>query len=99
MFSLGLSCSLRAGKEHRSLRSPPFKSQFQFLNDSDGKVYVWYTEDLGLKTNKGSLKYCKIDGKVVEFYQINDIDRCPVRILQTYLSKLPKVRNSTALYL
>ena len=55
MFTLGLSCSLRAGKEHYALRSIPFDSQFTFLNDHNGKLYFQYREDIGLKTNKGGL--------------------------------------------
>ena len=60
LFLLGMTCALRAGKEHRNLRSRPFHSQFQFLYDGDGKQFIRYTEDLGLKTNKGGLKHRKI---------------------------------------
>ena len=40
VFKLGLTCSLCVGKEHRLLHSVPFKSQFEFLNDSSG---TWKT--------------------------------------------------------
>ena len=53
MFTIGLSCSLHAGKEHYVLRSIPFDSQFTFHNDKSGKLYFRFREDLGLKTNKG----------------------------------------------
>ena len=99
VFKLGLSCALRAGKEHRILRSIPFKSQFEFLHDSTGSMYLRYTEDLGLKTNKGGLKHRNLDRKVVDVYCISDISRCPVRIFMTYLSCLPKNRITKALYL
>ena len=99
LFSLGLTCALRAGKEHRSLRSPPFQSQFTFLYDSEGKQYFRYSEDHGLKTNKGGIKHRKLDTKRVDVYPNDNIERCPVRILAYYLSKLPKNRTCKALYL
>ena len=37
LFVFGMSCALRAGKEHRLLRSLPFKSQFEFIYGNDGK--------------------------------------------------------------
>ena len=99
VYLIGMHCSLRAGKEHRSLRSVPFNSQFEFLRDSCGETYVQYTEDIGLKTNKGGLKHRKVDVKIVDMYQNSRIERCPVRILQLYLSLLPTNRVCTSLYL
>ena len=80
VFMLGKGCELRAGKEHRSLRRPPHDSQFQFLHDDEGQVFLHYTEDLGLKTNKGGIKHHKVELKVVDVYPISNIERCPVRI-------------------
>ena len=99
LFSLGLSCALRAGQEHRNLRSVPFDSQFTFLQDECGKLYFRYVEDLGMKTNKGGIKQRKIEPKVVNVYQTDNPDRCPVRILMLYMSMLPKNRNCKSLYL
>ena len=99
LFTVGLSCSLRAGKEHYQLRSIPFQSQFEFLNDEKGRVYFHYTEDRGLKTNKGGLKNRKTEPKIVDVYPLDDIDRCPVRILHKYLCMIPHVRNCKHLYL
>ena len=99
MYSIGLSCSLRAGKEHHVLGSIPFDSQFTFFNDKDGKLFFRYREDLGLKTNKGGLKHRKVPGKVVDVHQIDNVDRCPVHILSKYLSMLPSERKCKALYL
>ena len=70
LFMLGLTCALRAGKEHHSLRSIPFRSQFQVMHDSGGHTYLRYTEDVGLKTNKGGLKHRNVDSKVVDVYQM-----------------------------
>ena len=99
VYLLGLHCALRAGKEHRVLRSLPFKSQFEFLVDSAGQYYVKYTEDTGLKTNKGGLKHRKVDVKIVDIYPSPNSDRCPVAILRKYLSLLPPHRVTKALYL
>ena len=99
MFTLGLSCSLRAGKEHYVLHSIPFDSQFTFLYDSRGKLYFKFREDVGLKTNKGGIKHRKLDPKVVDVYQINNDKCCPVRILKLYMSLLPKNRKCRSLYL
>ena len=45
VFSLGKGCALHAGKEHYSLRAPPFQSQFQFMQDEEGLVFLHYKED------------------------------------------------------
>ena len=99
MFTVGLSCNLRAGKEHHVLRSIPFESQFTFYNDSEGKLAFRFHEDIGLKTNKGGIKHRKIGGKVVDVYQIDNPDRCSVRILWKYMSMLPVGRQCKSLYL
>ena len=96
---LGLSCALRAGEEHRALRSPPFNSQFQFLYDDNGQLYFKYKEDVGHKTNKGGIKQCKFEAKEVFVYQTNDPEHCPVRIINFYLGKLPETRTCKAFYL
>ena len=99
MFTIGLSCSLHAGKEHYVLRSIPFESQFMFMYNDRGKLFFRYVEDLGLKTNKGGLKHRKVSPKVVDVYQIENENKCPVRILNLYLFLLPKPRKCKSLYL
>ena len=99
VVKLGLTCALRAGKEHRSLRSIPFNSQFEFRNNSRGNTYIRYTEDFGLKTNKGGLKHRNIECKVVDIYCISDMSQCPVRLFMKYLSMLPKNCVNECLYL
>ena len=59
IFFDGKGFALRAGKEHRALHGLPFHSQFKFIKDSDGEIFLRYTEDIGLKTNKGGLKHWK----------------------------------------
>ena len=99
LYTIGLSCSLRAGKEHYQLRSIPFQSQFTFLTDGRGRTYFKFVEDVGLKTNKGGLKHRKFEPKMVDVYPISNIERCPVRLLQKYLHMLPKNCNCKRLYL
>ena len=99
IFSIGKGCALRAGQEHRVLRSPPFGSQFQFMHDEEGEIFIRYSEDIGLKTNKGRLKHHKVDTKSVDIYPIDNIERCPVCIIMKYLSLLPKKRKNKAFYL
>ena len=99
VYLIGLYCALRAGKEHRSLRSIPFQSQFQYKTDSSGCYYIHYKEDLGLKTNKGGLKQRKLEAKEVDIFPSENVDRCPVRILTKYLELLPKHRVTEAMYL
>ena len=99
VFLLGMSCALRAGKEHRALCSMGFNSQISWHMDRDGNRYFTYREDIGLKTNKGGLKHRKVFPKVVNVYPIADSSRCPVRILYCYFCKLPINRTCSALYL
>ena len=99
VFLVGKGFALRAGKEHRTLRAPPFNSQMQFMHDSDNNVFIRYTEDIGLKTNKRGLKHRKFQPKSVDIYPIEQVERCPVRIILKYLSLFPPNRNCKAYYL
>ena len=60
VFCVGKGFASRAGKEHQALRGIPFNSQFKFIHDTDNEVYLQYTEDIGLKTNKGGIKHKKV---------------------------------------
>ena len=99
IYIVGKGFALRAGKEHRVLRSPPYDSQFEFMQDEEGHWFIRYTEDRGLKTNKGGLKHRKIEPKQVGMYPVDYEERCPFRIFLLYLSKLPKDRVCTSFYL
>ena len=98
VFVLGKGCAIRAGKVHHSLRRPPHNLHFQFLHDDKGQIFVPYSEDAGLKTNKGGLKHCKLEPNQVDVYPIGNEKRCPIRILIKYLAKLPKT-SCPSLYL
>ena len=99
IFFVGKGFALRAGKEHRALRGLPFHSQFKFIKDSDGKIFLCYMEDIGLKTNKGGLKHRKIEAKTMDLYATSNEDRCPLRAIIKYLALLPKNRTCEAFYL
>ena len=99
VFIIGKGFALRAGKEHRQLRAPPFNSQLTFMKDCTGSTFIRYTEDIGLKTNKGGLKHHKVDTKIVDMYPTNDPNRCPVSIITQYLSLFPVNRNCKSFYL
>ena len=99
LYVVGLSCALCAGKEHRSLRSIPFNSQFIWLTDDNGSYFLRYKEDIGLKTNKGGLKHRKFDVKEVDVFPKPSSDRCAVAIIMKYMSLLPVERKCSAFYL
>ena len=96
---IGKGFTLRAGKEHQVLRAPPFNSQFTFMHDCEGCVFIRYNEDIGLKTNKGGIKQRKIEPKEVDVFAIENQTHCPVRIFLKYLSLLPPNRNCKSFYL
>ena len=99
VFVIGEGFALRAGKEHHKLRSPPFQSQFSFHHDQNDVLYIRYTEDIGLKTNKGSFKHRKVEPKQVDLYSTENLQRCPIAIINYFLSKLPEGRQCKAFYL
>ena len=78
IFSIGKGFALRAGKEHRALQAIPFKLQFQFMSVPDGEIFLRYTEDVGLKTNKGGLKHRCVEPKTIDLYGSVNADRCPI---------------------
>ena len=69
------------------------------MHDADNEIFLRYTEDIGLKTNKGGLKHKKVDVKSVDMYASDRPDRCPLRVIMKYMSLLPKARTYTAFYL
>ena len=96
---IGKGFALRAGKEHRALRAPPFNSQFRFLGDDEGKPFIRYVEDIGLKTNKGGIRQRNLQPKEVDVFSIENEERCPVSIIHRYLALLPFNRNCSSFYL
>ena len=66
VFMIGKGFALCAGKERHKLRAPLFNSQFRFIMDNDGETFIRYTEDIGLKMNKGGIKQRKLLPKQVD---------------------------------
>ena len=99
IFCIGKGFPLWAGQEHRALRGFAFQSQFKFIRDPDGEIFLCYTEDLGLKTNKGGLHHRRIEAKVVDLYATSNPDQCPIHVIMKYLSLLPKGHTCPAFYL
>ena len=95
---IGKGFALHAGKEHHGLRSPPFQSQFKFMRDESG-IFIRYTEDIGLKCNKGGIKHKRVEPKEVDLFPIENSERCPVRLFLKYLSLLPVNRKCKSFYL
>ena len=92
---MGLYFSLRGGQEHRDLKC----SQFSRVPASgySAQTFYQYVEN-GSKNYQG--RFCETgqSNKIVRAYaQPNSESRCPVRILDLYLSKLAP--GSTAFYM
>ena len=97
VFVLGKGFALRASKEHHVLHAPLFRSQFKFMVDNQGETFILFNEDIGMKTNKGGIKQRKLQPKEVDVFSVGG-DRCPVAIIQKYLSLLPVNHNCTSFY-
>ena len=90
-FIVGKMFSLRGGVEHRKLKLSQLK------RNCDPDHYVYY-ENVS-KTNSGSFRKLRIKGKVVPVYACPEVgERCPVFILDTYLSKLPPKAHECDLF-
>ena len=82
-YTVGKMFCLRGGVEHRALKL----SQFKRMTDPDR--YTYY-ENVS-KNHNGSFKNLHVKHKVVPLYACPEAgDRCPVRILDEYISKLPQ---------
>ena len=93
VFLLGINLGLRACDEHydlhRDAKDKP--SQISFERDSSGRHCLVYREDTVTKTNDGGLKNLKKDRKIVWVFPSENVNRCPIRIVDKYISLLPEV--------
>ena len=98
LFLIGVNCGIRAGDEHYDLRrdGPTKKSQFKFERNEKGVRCIVYNEDTTTKTNDGGISSLKNDRKVVWINPNSNINRCPVRLIDKYLSLLPPVKNENS---
>ena len=97
LFLLGINLALRAGDEHYDLRrnSAEKASQLSFERDQNsGKRCLVYHEDTVTKTNDGGLSNLKKERKVVWVFPSSNVNRCPVCIVDKYMSLLPEVGKS-----
>ena len=96
LFIMGIHVGLRAGDEHYALHrdSTDRPSQIQFQRNDKGVCCAVYTEDFVTKTNDGGLKSMNKERKIVWVYPSSNKVRCPVCILDKYMSLLPPVRHN-----
>ena len=89
----GKNFCLRGGQEHRRLKIS------QLSRSSNPDRYV-YTEN-GSKNHSGGFMQLHVENKVVPIYASKDFgDRCHVRLLDLYLSKIPeRARKLDVFYL
>ena len=94
LFLVGLNCGLGVGNEHYELRrdGPTKLSQFSFQRNTKGEQCVVYKEDHITKTNDGGLNSLKKERKVVWVLPSSDVTRCPVCLIDKYISLLPPVK-------
>ena len=93
LFLLGINLGLRAVDEHYALHhhSSDKPSQLTFERAENGKRCLVYREDFITKTNDGGLKNFKKERKVVWVFPNQDVTKCPVRLVDKYMSLLPPV--------
>ena len=97
LFLLGINVGLHAGDEHYDLRreAPNLPSQLQLKHDSKGVRCLAITEDTTTKTNNGGLKSMNRERNVVWVYPSENQSRCPVHLVDKYVSLLPPVKLNT----
>ena len=93
LFLLGINLALCAGDEHYDLRhnTDNKPSQLAFKRDSSGVKSLVYSEDTTTKTNDGGLKSMKKERKVVWVYRSKNSVRCPVWLVEKYISLCPVI--------
>ena len=95
LFLIGINFGLRACDEHYDLRhdTPTLSSQFSFQRNDKGQQCLVYKEDTVTKTNGGGLNSMQKQRKVVWIYPSENVNRCPVRLVDKYMSLCPQVKN------
>ncbi len=98
MYLISLTFALRSGKEHHSLRCPPYNPQIRVLQNSQGEWYLEYKEDPQSKSNQGGLNSRKYEPKIVRAYGHKNPLRNIVVLYHKYVMLLPGKQKSDALY-
>ena len=102
LFLLGINAHLHAVEEHYYLRrdTPQEKGQLSFVMNPKGVKCVVYQEDTITKTHDGGLKDMKNDRKTVWIYpNLGNCNRCPIRLIEKYLSLCPSYYKKANFYL
>ena len=90
-FVVGKCFCLRGGQEHRQLRL----SQLQRLHDPDWYVYHEHSS----KNKQGGIQQLRLDHKLMTIVANKAAkERCPVFVLDTYISKLPEEAKKNDLF-
>ena len=94
LFLIGLNVGLRAGDEHYALHRDTLKSpsQFSFKRNEKGVRCLVYQEDTTSKTNDGGINHMRKERKTVWVYPSENSVRCPVRLIDKYISLLPPMK-------
>ena len=75
-------------------------SQLTFERDGNGVRCLVYREDTSTKTNDGGLKQMRKERKVVWVYpNTENITRCPVHLVDKYISLCPAYFKKANFYL
>ena len=97
IFYNGIYFALRSGREHRQLRLRP--CQIQVIEKEGERPYLQYTEDVS-KNRPGGIKGRNVKPKIVEHHaNINNPQRCFVRLHKKYISLCPETPCGSAFYL
>ena len=101
LFLIGINVTLRAVEEHYQLRRPmpDEPSQFSFECDSQGVRCLVYLEDSTTKTHDGGLNDMRRERKEVWVYPNKNVNRCPVRLTEKYMSLCPNYQKKKNFYL
>ena len=101
MYLLGINLALRGVEKHYLLRRemPDRDSQLSFRRDSNGVRCLVYSEDMCTKNNDGGLAHMRHERKIVWIYPSANIDRCPVRLVDKYISLCPPYFKKANFYL
>jgi hypothetical protein len=95
VYLCGLCFALRSGQEHRNLQF----TQFKLVEPTDSPSYLMYTENVS-KNNRGGLSQRKVAPKEVTHYaNVENPQRCIVRLFKTYREHCPPDRTTAAFYL
>ena len=96
VYCFGLNFAMRSGEEHRNLRP----DMLQLVEPPNSAAYLVYTES-GSKNRQGELKdRNKVTNKVVKYFaNVEDPNRCGVRLYKKYMSLRPSDAPAKVFYL